>query len=171
MPALTAFPLPDDPPSATSVVLNAGAVGATLGFCNGMASGAISGIAGAVIGAVAASVAAIQPGAAADAPEHPTTPDGRYFVVRGRLWRKANPGLPAEESRELVRQLMSARRALRRRNVDPAGRQAFREAVDTAKRALGERGAPWWDDGAPDYNRHLVKNTPYAGWHAGLVQP
>jgi hypothetical protein len=24
---------------------------------------------------------------------HPTTPDGRYFVVRGRLWRKANPHL------------------------------------------------------------------------------
>ena len=20
----------------------------------------------------------------------------------------------------------------------------------------------WWDDGAPDYNRHLLKNTPYA---------
>jgi hypothetical protein len=24
---------------------------------------------------------------------HPVTPDGRYFVVRGRLWRMANPGL------------------------------------------------------------------------------
>ena len=25
---------------------------------------------------------------------YPVTPDGRYFVVRGRLWRCANPALP-----------------------------------------------------------------------------
>ena len=25
--------------------------------------------------------------------KHPVTPDGRYFVVRGKLWRLANPGL------------------------------------------------------------------------------
>lgn len=24
---------------------------------------------------------------------YPVTPDGRYFVVRGRLWRRSNPGL------------------------------------------------------------------------------
>ena len=24
---------------------------------------------------------------------YPTTPDGRYFVVRGRLWRASNPAL------------------------------------------------------------------------------
>jgi len=23
--------------------------------------------------------------------KHPVTPDGRYFVVRGRLWRMSNP--------------------------------------------------------------------------------
>ncbi|HLU77141.1 MAG TPA: hypothetical protein VKZ48_04445 [Burkholderiales bacterium] len=28
-----------------------------------------------------------------------------------------------------------------------------------------ERGPPWWQDGAPDFNRHLVKNTPYAAWY------
>jgi hypothetical protein len=28
---------------------------------------------------------------------HPITPDGRYFVVRGRLWRMANPSLGAAE--------------------------------------------------------------------------
>jgi hypothetical protein len=38
--------------------------------------------------------------------------------------------------------------------------------VDDAKRALGERGAVWWDDGAPDFNRDAVKNTPYAGWYS-----
>lgn len=175
----SALPLADDGPSVASILLNAGAVGATLGFCNGMATGAVSGIAGAVIGAVAASVAAVQPGSGAgkdtdtatDVSGHPTTPDGRYFVVRGRLWRKANPGLPAERTQELVRQLMAARRGLRRKGIDPSGRQAFRDAVDTAKQALGERGAPWWDDGAPDYNRHLLKNTPYAEWHAALPQP
>jgi hypothetical protein len=25
---------------------------------------------------------------------HPVTPDGRYFVVRGRLWPMSNPSLP-----------------------------------------------------------------------------
>ena len=42
---------------------------------------------------------------------------------------------------------------------------ADRAAVDAAKRALGERGPVWWTDGAPDLNRRLARNTPYAGWH------
>jgi hypothetical protein len=25
---------------------------------------------------------------------YPVTPDGRYFVVKGRLWRRADPALP-----------------------------------------------------------------------------
>jgi phage/plasmid primase-like uncharacterized protein len=37
-------------------------------------------------------------------------------------------------------------------------------AVNAAKIALGERGPVWWDDGAKDFNRHLVKNTPYREW-------
>jgi hypothetical protein len=40
--------------------------------------------------------------------------------------------------------------------------------VDEVKRALGERGPVWWDDGSPDLNRHMAKNTPYADWYAGL---
>lgn len=40
--------------------------------------------------------------------------------------------------------------------------------VDRTKRALGERGPAWWDDGAPDLNRHLARNTPYAVWFAAL---
>ena len=40
--------------------------------------------------------------------------------------------------------------------------------VDAAKRSLGERGAVWWSDSAPDYNRRLAKNTPYADWLAAL---
>lgn len=49
-----------------------------------------------------------------------------------------------------------------------ARRTRDRAAVDAAKRALGERGEPWWSDGAPDWNRHLAKNTPYAEWFASL---
>jgi len=101
---------------------------------------------------------------------YPVTPDGRYFVVRGRLWRRANPDLPAAEREHLVKDLMSARRAKGQamRAGDAAAREAARQRVDEAKHALGERGAVWWKDGAPDYNRHLARNTPYAEWFAEL---
>lgn len=39
-----------------------------------------------------------------------TTPDGRYLVVRGRLWRCSDPRLPETERDDLVHELMSARR-------------------------------------------------------------
>ena len=97
--------------------------------------------------------------------EHPVTPDGRYFVVRGRLWRCSDPSLPPQRRQELVSALMSARRAKRSSGDERSASQR----VDAAKRALGERGAVWWTDGAPDYNRHLAKNTPYAGWFASLA--
>ena len=41
-----------------------------------------------------------------------------------------------------------------------------RADVQAAKVALGERGPVWWRDGAPDYNRKLARNTPYAEWAA-----
>ena len=47
--------------------------------------------------------------------------------------------------------------------------EAFRAAVDAAKHALGERGPVWWTDGAPDYNRRMAKNTPYADWYQPLA--
>ena len=99
---------------------------------------------------------------------YPVTPDGRYFVVRGRLWRCANPALDPADRERLVAALMSARRAVAaaRRAGDPAALGAARAAVDTAKRELGERGPVWWTDAAPDYNRHLARNTPYATWYA-----
>lgn len=94
------------------------------------------------------------------------TPDGRYFVVRGRLWRCANPSLPLDQRQLWVNQLMAARRekAKAMRKGDTQGRVHAKRQIETAKVALGERGAPWWTDGAPDWNRHLVKNTPYAEW-------
>ncbi|MCS3764950.1 hypothetical protein GGE24_007149 [Bradyrhizobium centrosematis] len=100
--------------------------------------------------------------------KHPVTPDGRYFVVRGRLWRMANPHLGEQEKSELVRRLMTARRAVRdaKSSADSEAEAAAHRAVDHAKRALGERGPVWWRDGAPDLNRHMAKNTPYAAWYA-----
>ena len=98
------------------------------------------------------------------------TPDGHYLVVRGRLWRAANPHLPAGTRATLVQQLMQARRAVKTalQADDPVALRTARAAVDAAKTALGERGPAWWTDGAKDFNRHLVKNTPYAAWYAGV---
>jgi hypothetical protein len=105
-------------------------------------------------------------------PKYPTTPDHRYFVVKGRLWRTSNPTLAPEVRQDLVEKLMKARRAVGaavKTNDQEAERNA-RAAVDEAKRALGERGPVWWSDGAPDVNRRLVKNTVYASWYAGLAE-
>ena len=101
---------------------------------------------------------------------YPITPDGRYFVVRGRLWRTANPSLPADEKKALVKHLMAARRAVRMARLaqDELAEDEAHAAVDAAKRALGERGAVWWTDDAPDYNRHMARNSPYADWFAAL---
>ena len=117
----------------------------------------------------------------------PLTPDGRYIVVRGRLWRAANPALPEAVRSALVQQLMQARRAVKAAlagteagaeagtgtGTDTQALRQARAAVQAAKVGLGERGPVWWTDGAPDCNRHLVKNTPYAAWFdsLGLAQP
>lgn len=100
------------------------------------------------------------------------TPDGRYLVVRGRLWRTANPNLPDDVRSNLVRELMRARREVKEsmRSADPARLASARAAVNAAKVALGERGPVWWDDGT-QFDRRLVKNTPYAQWYRGLRQP
>ncbi|MBE7211370.1 MAG: hypothetical protein INR65_10170 [Gluconacetobacter diazotrophicus] len=100
--------------------------------------------------------------------EPPVTPDGRYLVVRGRLWRRADPALPPARRDELVRALMEARRAkgVAMRAGDATAREDARRAVDAAKQALGERGPVWWDDGAPDETRRLARNTRYAAWWA-----
>lgn len=100
---------------------------------------------------------------------YPMTPDGRYFVVRGRLWRTSNPNLSPERRQELVSALMIARRRLRLATAQPVDRAAAREAVHAVKVELGERGPVWWTDGSPDYNRHLVRNSPYLGWYTAYL--
>ena len=101
---------------------------------------------------------------------YPVTPDGRYFVVRGRLWRCADPSLDPGTRASHVKALMAARRAVRSALAadDAAALANARAAVNTAKIALGERGPVWWDDGAPDHNRAMARNTPYADWFAAL---
>lgn len=101
---------------------------------------------------------------------YPTTPDGRYFVVRGRLWRTSDPSLDPARRQALVNELMDARRAVRDAKDDLAQKAAARKRVDHAKRLLGERGPVWWHDGAPDLNRKMAKNTPYADWFANLKE-
>lgn len=99
----------------------------------------------------------------------PVTPDGRYFVHNGRLWRCTNPNLDESVRIKLVRELMSARRAVRaaKNSGDPLALQNARAEVNKAKIALGERGPTWWD-GDEDFNRCLVKNSPYADWSTQL---
>lgn len=100
--------------------------------------------------------------------KYPTTPDGRYFVVRGRLWRASNPDLPEATRAGLSRELGAARNAVRIALKTGVGLSEARGRVHTAKVALGERGPVWWTDGAPDHNRRKAANTPYADWFAAL---
>ncbi|WP_018110946.1 hypothetical protein [Thermus igniterrae] len=100
---------------------------------------------------------------------YPITPDGRYFVAKGRLWRCTDPSLPPEERTRWVKALMQARRAVReaKRRGDLEALKEARRRVDEAKRALGERGPPWWGKG-PDYTGKRVENTPYRDGYLSL---
>ena len=103
-------------------------------------------------------------------PDPVVTPDGRYLVVRGRLWRRSNPGLTPELRHQFVADLMRARSAVKAALAcgDCAGLAQAREAVQAAKVHLGERGPVWWTDGAPDLNRHMARTTVYADWFVSL---
>jgi hypothetical protein len=75
--------------------------------------------------------------------KHPVTLDGRYFVVRGGLWHRANPALEAAE---------------RAQSFDSWWRPVGQSDRGRDKTGVGERGAVWWKDGSPNLNRHLAKN-------------
>lgn len=99
--------------------------------------------------------------------DYPATPDGRYVVVKGRLWRKSDPALSGNDRQQTVNALMQARRAVGLAVTEAETRTA-RDAVDAAKRRLGERGPVWWDDAAPDQGGKHPRNTTYAAWWAAL---
>ncbi len=99
--------------------------------------------------------------------KYPVTPDGRYFVVKERLWRCSNPHLPDDEREAWVKELMQARTGVKNA-ATPDDLKRARAKVNHAKIQLGERGPVWWTDGAPDVNRYHPKNTHYAEWWAGL---
>lgn len=75
------------------------------------------------------------------------TDDCRYVVVNGRKWRAFDPDIPPALQQELVDELMAARRAVgsAARTADEREEAAARRRVADAKRALGERGRPWWE--------------------------
>lgn len=68
------------------------------------------------------------------------TADGHHVVIDGRRWRATDPSIPDGFRQELVDELMAARRAVK------ASESEARRRVQDAKTALGERGAPWWED-------------------------
>ncbi|MGB5953594.1 MAG: 2-polyprenylphenol hydroxylase [Ornithinimicrobium sp.] len=73
------------------------------------------------------------------------TDEQRYFVVKGRRWRREDPELPAQVAADLRSHLGRGRSAVgraKRSGVDPA---PFRRRVNVAKHGLGERGTPWWE--------------------------
>ena len=96
------------------------------------------------------------------------TPDGRYLVIQGRLWRAPNPSLPVQAKVKYMRDLLNARRALKsaKGSGEEEAISAARRLVARAQVGLGERGPVWWNDGAADFNRVLAKNSPYADWFA-----
>ncbi len=99
--------------------------------------------------------------------DHPVTPDGRYFVAKGRLWRRTDPALAPSERRAAIKALMRARREVGLAG-DAEAERAARDDVDEAKRRLGERGPVWWSDGAPDESRLAPWNSSYAAWWHAL---
>jgi hypothetical protein len=68
-------------------------------------------------------------------------------IIDGRRWRATDPSIPEERRKELVGELMSARRAVAaaKRNSDSGAERAARDRVHAAKVALGERDDPWWE--------------------------
>ncbi len=101
--------------------------------------------------------------------KHPVTSVGRYFVVRGRLWRLASPDLASAHKGELVSELMAARCAVKQ--AKPTITRTQRPP--RTRRLIKQNGH--WESAGPSvgrtgtgFNRHLVKNTPYASWYAGM---
>ena len=96
-----------------------------------------------------------------------TTPDGRYIVVRGRLWRRSDPGLSPDRRQSLVDRLMAARQAVRTAlaHDDADALRAARAEVQAAKVALGERGTPWWEQSDAEREARWSATVPVPAPH------
>lgn len=101
---------------------------------------------------------------------YPRTPDGRYFVARGKLWRNSNPKLTDKGRKALNKKLNEARGKLKRAGPDMQKQRAAKRKIHAAKLALGERGPVWWSDGAPDENNLAPRHSSYADWWDALPQ-
>lgn len=66
---------------------------------------------------------------------YPETPDGRYFVIKGRLWRRSNPTLDHDTRETLVKALMNARRAVRDNKLDTNKTSQARKKIHEANRS------------------------------------
>lgn len=93
-----------------------------------------------------------------------TVDEEHTFVVNGRRWRRSDPRIPDTLRTELVAELMDARRAVgvAGRQGDRQAQRAARERVHDAKVALGERGAPWWDEPSADERAARIVATARA---------
>jgi hypothetical protein len=71
------------------------------------------------------------------------------------------PHLDEAVRTDLVGLLMAARRAVRdaKMRADREAEGTAHKVVDDVERSLGKRGPVWWDDGSPDFNRHMATNT------------
>lgn len=84
--------------------------------------------------------------------------DERFLVIGGRRWRRSDPSIPSALRQELVDELMDARRAVKAAD-GPASTAGARARVDDAKRALGERGRPWWEPDEEGSTRERLTAT------------
>lgn len=93
--------------------------------------------------------------------QYPTTPDGHYFIVKGRKWRTTDPNIPEKLRVQLVSVLMSARRDVgkAKRTQDTLLEKDARRRVNDAKVALGERGEVWWEPYSDEGLRERLKST------------
>ncbi|MBS9373948.1 DUF3253 domain-containing protein [Rhodococcus sp. B50] len=81
------------------------------------------------------------------------TDDGRYVVIDGRRWRATDPRIPEPLRKQLVTELMRARRLVK------TDGDSARHRVQDAKVALGERGQPWWEPREEDAARERLAAT------------